>query len=164
MVHEPPVMKDVIDVGELHDGALPSIHLPRQSLVNIVEDDDAVEEEEESVFDVELSTLPSFYSGNRLEVKNIPAESPSLVALCDLLASMTVSTHTHALPSDHAGIVAELVIEPLIPMIVVSGSSSLRALKSVRINIDSGSRLMLDDDSIPVSLRCNLSMFMRIVV
>jgi hypothetical protein len=157
-------MKDVIDVGELHDGALPSIHLPRQSLVNMVEDDDAVEKEEDSVFDVELSMLPSFYSGDHLEVKHTPAESPSLVSLCDLLASMTVSTHPHALPSDHTGIVAELVINPLTPMIVVSGSSSLRGLKSVRINIDSGSRLMLDDDSIPVSLRCNLSMFMRIVV
>jgi hypothetical protein len=160
-------MKDVIDVGESHDSVLHSFHLPRQSLVNIVEDDDDDGEEgEESVSGVELPTLPSFYSGNRLGVKNTPAESPSLVSLCDLLSSMTVSTHTHTLPSDHTGIVAELVIEPLIPMILVSGpsSSSFHAPESVGVNIDSGSRLMLDDDSIPVSVLHTWSMFVRIIL
>jgi hypothetical protein len=119
VVYEPPVIEDVIDVGESDDDALPSFHLPRQRLVNMVEDDDD-EEDEESVFDVEIPALPSFYSSNHLEVKQTPAGSPSLVALCDLLAFMAVSTHTHALPSDHAGIVAELVINPPTPSIVVS--------------------------------------------
>jgi hypothetical protein len=163
VVYEPPVIEDVIDVGKSDDDALPSFHLPRQSLVNMVEDDDD-EEDEESVFDVELSTLPSFYSNSHLEVKHTPAGSPSLVALCDLLASMAVSTHTHAPPFDHAGIAAELVIAPLTPMIVVSDSSSFHTLKLVEAAADYGSQLAPEDDSIRVSVSHTWSMLVRVTV
>jgi hypothetical protein len=131
VVYEPPVIEDVVDVGESDDDALPSFHLPRQSLVNMVEDDDAVEEEEQSVSDVKLPTLPSFYSSNHLEVKHTPAESPSLVALCDLLASMAFSTHTHALQSDSTRVAAESVINPLTPTIVVSADDNDEDKESV---------------------------------
>jgi hypothetical protein len=130
VVYEPPVIEGVIDVGKSDDDGLPSFHLPRTILVNMVEDDDD-EEDEESVSHVEIPVLPSFYSSNHLEVKHTPAGSPSLVALCDLLASMAVSTHTHALPSDHAGIVAELVINLPTPSIVVSADDNDEDKESV---------------------------------
>jgi hypothetical protein len=245
VICEPLVIEDVIDVGESDDDAHPSFHLPRTSLVNMVEDDDDEEDEEsvsyveipalpsfyssnhlevkhtpagspslvalcdllasmafsththalptdhagivaelvinsptppivvsaddndedkESVFDVELPTLPSFYSSNHLEVKHTPAESPSLVALCDLLASMTVSTHTLASPFDHAGIAAELVISPLTPMIVVSDSSSFHTLKLVEAAADYGSQLAPEDDSIRVSVLHTWSVLVRVTV
>jgi hypothetical protein len=245
VVYEPPVIEDVIDAGESDDDALPSFHLPRQSLVNMVEDDDDEEDEEsvshveipalpsfyssnhlevkhtpagspslvalcdllasmavsththalqshstrvaaesvinlptpsivvsaddndedkESVPHVELPTLPSFYSSNHLEVKHTPVESPSLVALCDLLASMTVSTHIHAPPFDHAGIAAELVIAPLTPMIVVSDSSSFHTLKLVEAAADYGSQLAPEDDYIRVSVSYTWSMLVRVTV
>jgi hypothetical protein len=68
---------------------------------------------------------------------------------------MTVSTHIHASPFDHAGIAAELVIAPLTPMIVVSDSSSFHSLKLVEAAADYGSQLAPEDVSIRVSvLRC----------